>query len=84
MGRLSSWSVFDSWLLCLTMVLFFNINQVDGEKFAKYLARLKSQSTTCDFQVTCPAEGCGEEVSFVDKMLFFAAMKGMGSEEFRG
>ena len=63
---------------------FFNLNQLDGENFLKYLSCLQAQSTACDFQVTCPAEGCGEEVSFVDKMVFFAAMKGMGSEEFHG
>ena len=28
---------------------FFNLNQLDGEKFFKYISRLKAQSTACDF-----------------------------------
>ena len=62
---------------------FFNLNQLDGEKFGKYFPRLKAQSTASDFQVTFTVAGCGEEIFFVDKMLFFAAMKGMESEDFR-
>ena len=68
-------------------VKFMQIRQRTGERFVKYLSRLKGASSDSDFVLTCKEtsnpcceeEDCGKEISYGKKMVFFQALVGMSS-----
>ena len=56
----------------------------DGEENVRaFLARLKSSASVCDLSVTCTAHTCEENVSYADKIILHALIRGLVDEEIR-
>ena len=63
------------------------LKQSSGERFVKYLSRLKGASSDSDIILTCKeasnpccdVEDCGEEINYGKKMVFFQALVEMAS-----
>ena len=65
----------------VNVVELLDITQAPEEPASKFISRVKGQANVCDFTVTCPAEGCGTEVSYSDKLCSHVIVRGLEDSE---
>ena len=65
----------------VNVVEFLDIAQESEEPVSKYISRVKGQAKVCEFNVTCPAEACGQEVSYSDKLCSHVIVRGLNDSE---
>ena len=53
------------------------------ENVREFLARLKAQASMCELSVPCTATSCNEKVSYVDKIILHALIRGIIDEDIR-
>ena len=61
----------------VNVVEFLNLSQEPEEAASKFISRVKGQAKVCEFKVTCPAEECGQEVSYSDKLCSHVIVRGL-------
>ena len=61
----------------VNVVEFLNLCQEPEEAASKFISRVKGQAKVCEFTVTCPAEGCGQDVSYSDKLCSHVIVRGL-------
>merc|ERR1711888_247388 len=65
------------------MVQFFELSQDREEPIRAFFARLKAAASACKLTVQCTAVACTERVSYSDKMILHALVRGIVDEEIR-
>ena len=60
-----------------TLLEFLNLCQEPEEAVSKFISRVKGQAKVCEFTVTCPAEDCGQDVSYSDKLCTHVIVRGL-------
>ena len=65
------------------MVQFFALSQDREEPIRAFFARLKAGASACELSVQCTAVACTEKVSYADKMILHALVRGIVDEEIR-
>ena len=61
----------------VNVVEFLNLCQEPEEAVSKFISRVKGQAKVCEFTVTCPAEDCGQDVSYSDKLCSHVTVQGI-------
>ena len=54
-----------------------NMTQNQTESFKEFVARVTNVANQCDLQVTCPADGCDQVVSYLDPTVYRVALGGI-------
>ena len=47
-----------------------SLQQTQTETFKEFVARVTNVASNCKLKKTCPADGCGTEVSFLDETVY--------------
>ena len=61
----------------VNVVEFLSMGQNTEEPVTQFVSRLKGQADICEFEVKCPREGCGADVSYSDKMVSHQLVRGL-------
>ena len=65
------------------MVQLLALFQDREEPIREFYARLKASASACELSVQCTAVACTEKVSYSDKMILHALVRGIADEEIR-
>ena len=65
------------------MVNLLALSQDREESIRAFYARLKASAQVCELSVPCTATACTERVSYSDKMILHAMVRGIADEEIR-
>ena len=65
------------------MVQLLTLFQDREEPIREFYARLKASASACELSVQCTAVACTEKVSYSDKMILHALVRGIADEEIR-
>ena len=65
------------------MVHLLALSQDREEPVRAFYARLKANASVCELSVPCTATTCNEKVSYSDKMILHALVRGITDEEIR-
>ena len=63
---------------------FHNLHQAEGEPITHYLARLRAQTSLCEFRTPCPNSTCGSQVSYAEDMISGQMMAGLANVDHQG
>ena len=59
------------------------LSQDREEPVRAFYTRLKANASVCELSIPCTASACNEKVSYADKMILHALVKGITDEEIR-
>ena len=65
------------------VVQLLALSQDREEPIRTYYARLKASASACELSIQCTAVACTEKVSYSDKMILHALVRGIADEEIR-
>ena len=60
-----------------------SLQQTQTETFKEFVARVTNVASNCKLKKTCPADGCGTEVSFLDETVYDVALGGIKDPNIR-
>lgn len=60
---------------------FSKLNQMEGETISQFVARLKSQASLCQFNITCNAHDPPKKLSYADDMVTQQLIAGLGNQQ---
>ena len=60
---------------------FFKLNQMEGESITQFVARLKSQASLCQFNITCNAHNPPTTMSYADDMVTQQLIAGLRNQQ---
>ena len=63
------------------VVQLLALSQDREEPIRTYYARLKASASACELSIQCTAVACTEKVSYSDKMILHALVRGIVDEE---